>query len=77
MAADQGAAVVCFLELTLAPYLATAPDAFDLAAQDIGDGPTATFAREMASEGRTIDGLSPLSYEYWDDTLDGVADPQA
>jgi N-carbamoylputrescine amidase len=53
VANDAGAAVVCLQELTLAPYFATAPDAFDLAEryrEDIGDGPTTAFAREMAAE---------------------------
>ena len=52
-ATDLGAAVICLQELTLAPYFATAPDAFDLAErhiEDVGDGPTTTFAREMAAE---------------------------
>ncbi len=53
MAVGHGATVVCLQELTLAPYFAIKPDAFDLAEQyieDIGDGPTTAFAREMAAE---------------------------
>jgi N-carbamoylputrescine amidase len=52
-AADLGAAVVFLQELTLSPYFATAPDAFDLAdryREDLETGPTAGFAREMAAE---------------------------
>jgi len=52
-AAENGARIVCLQELTLSPYFATHPDRFDEAsafAESIPDGPTTTFAREIARE---------------------------
>jgi len=52
-AAENGARIVCLQELTLSPYFATHPDRLDEAsafAESIPDGPTTTFAREIASE---------------------------
>ena len=52
-AAGQGARLVCLQELTLSPYFAVTADALaDAAAmaEDIPDGPTTTFAGELAAE---------------------------
>jgi N-carbamoylputrescine amidase len=51
LAVAQGAQVICLQELTLAPYFAVTPDdrdAADAYVEDVGDGPTTEFAREMA-----------------------------
>ncbi|MFE3292740.1 nitrilase-related carbon-nitrogen hydrolase [Rhodococcus sp. NPDC059234] len=50
-AADLGAQVVCLQELTLSPYFATVPDNADAAnhSEPIPDGPTTSFARELAA----------------------------
>ncbi|MGW4532595.1 nitrilase-related carbon-nitrogen hydrolase [Nocardia sp. NPDC004340] len=50
-AALLGAQVVCLQELTLSPYFATVPDNAEAAAhrEAIPDGPTTTFARELAA----------------------------
>ncbi|MFC7449355.1 nitrilase-related carbon-nitrogen hydrolase [Rhodococcus daqingensis] len=50
-AADLGAQVVCLQELTLSPYFATVPDNTDAAnhSESIPDGPTTSFARELAA----------------------------
>src|ERR1700736_1715598 len=51
LAAANGARIVCLQELTLSPYFATHPDRFREAsafAESIPDGPTTTFAREIA-----------------------------
>jgi N-carbamoylputrescine amidase len=53
LAASQGAEVICLQELTLAPYFAVTPDdrdAADAYVEDVEDGPTIAFAREMAAE---------------------------
>lgn len=53
LAAAQGAQVICLQELTLAPYFAVTPDdrdAADAYVEDVEDGPTIEFAREMAAE---------------------------
>jgi N-carbamoylputrescine amidase len=53
IAAGQGARLVCLQELTLSPYFAVTADALaDAAAmaEDIPDGPTTTFAGELAAE---------------------------
>ena len=53
IAAGQGATVICLQELTLSPYFAVRPDDLESAqkaAEEVGDGPTTTFAREMAAE---------------------------
>ena len=53
LAASQGAQVICLQELTLAPYFAVTPDdrgAADAYIEDVEDGPTIEFAREMAAE---------------------------
>jgi len=53
LAAENGARIVCLQELTLSPYFATHPDHFEEAstfAESIPDGPTTTFAREIARE---------------------------
>jgi len=53
LAAGSGARLVCLQELTLSPYFAVVPDAQQRAAayaEDVGTGPTSTFAREMAEE---------------------------
>jgi N-carbamoylputrescine amidase len=53
IAADRGARIVCLQELTLSPYFAITEDAVEEAAgyaEVIGDGPTSSYAREMASE---------------------------
>ncbi len=50
MAAGQGAQVVCLQELTLSPYFAIVPDDRNAVAEDIPDGPTTSFAAEMAAE---------------------------
>jgi len=53
IAAGQGATVICLQELTLSPYFAITPDDQETAraaAEDVENGPTATFAREMAAE---------------------------
>ncbi|MFF0609820.1 nitrilase-related carbon-nitrogen hydrolase [Nocardia tengchongensis] len=50
-AALLGAQVVCLQELTLSPYFATVPDNPDAPKhrENIPDGPTTTFARELAA----------------------------
>ncbi len=50
LAAAEGAKLVCLQELTLSPYFAIVPDGPKDAAEDIPDGPTTRFAREMAAE---------------------------
>jgi N-carbamoylputrescine amidase len=53
LAAENGACVICLQELTLSPYFATHPDRRKEAAafaESIPDGPTTTFARQMARE---------------------------
>jgi len=53
LAAGEGAQVICLQELTLSPYFAIAPDDQETArafAEDVGDGPTSAFARELAAE---------------------------
>lgn len=53
LSADRGAEIVCLQELTLSPYFAVSEDRVEEAAQfaeDVESGPTATFARQMASE---------------------------
>ena len=53
MAAGEGAQVVCLQELTLSPYFAITPDgpaAAGVQPEELESGPTASFAREMASE---------------------------
>jgi N-carbamoylputrescine amidase len=53
LAAKNGARIVCLQELTLSPYFATHPDRRREAsalAETIPDGPTTTFAQEMARE---------------------------
>ncbi|MFN0154940.1 MAG: nitrilase-related carbon-nitrogen hydrolase [Gaiella sp.] len=53
LAAAHGASVICLQELTLSPYFAITPDDRDGAqahAEDVGDGPTTAFARELAAE---------------------------
>lgn len=52
LAAAEGARVVCLQELTLSPYFAVVPDDPEAAgrAEDVGDGPTTDFARDMAAE---------------------------
>jgi N-carbamoylputrescine amidase len=50
-AAGEGATLVCLQELTLSPYFAITPDAPSAAGaqpEEIPDGPTCTFARELA-----------------------------
>ncbi len=57
IAAGQGAGVICLQELTLSPYFATTPDNQETAqqaAEDVRDGPTTSFAREMATEFGTV-----------------------
>ena len=53
LAAENGARIVCLQELTLSPYFATHPDRRREAsalAESIPDGPTTTFARNIARE---------------------------
>ena len=53
MAAGEGARVVCLQELTLSPYFAITPDgpaAAGVEPEELESGPTASFARQMASE---------------------------
>jgi N-carbamoylputrescine amidase len=53
IAAGEGARVVCLQELTLSPYFAITPDgpaAAGVEPEELESGPTARFAREMASE---------------------------
>jgi N-carbamoylputrescine amidase len=53
IAAGEGARVVCLQELTLSPYFAITPDgpaAAGAEREELESGPTASFAREMASE---------------------------
>lgn len=53
LAASEGAEVICLQELTLAPYFAVTPDnrdAADAYIEDVEDGPSISFAREMAAE---------------------------
>ena len=53
LAASQGAKVICLQELTLSPYFAITPDAYQQAqstAELIPDGATTQFAKEMAAE---------------------------
>lgn len=57
LAASEGAQIVCLQELTLAPYFAVVPDAHDIAArylEEVGDGPTTEFARQMAEESGVV-----------------------
>jgi N-carbamoylputrescine amidase len=52
MAAGEGATLVCLQELTLSPYFAITPDGPGAAGaepEDVPDGPTTTFARELAA----------------------------
>jgi N-carbamoylputrescine amidase len=53
MAAAEGARLVCLQELTLSPYFAVTADAMGDAAaraEDIPDGPTTSFAAQLAAE---------------------------
>jgi N-carbamoylputrescine amidase len=53
MAAGKGATLVCLQELTLSPYFAITADgpaAAGAAPEAVPDGPTTTFARELAAE---------------------------
>ncbi len=53
IAAERGAEIVCLQELTLSPYFAVTEDRVEEAAsfaEDVEDGPTTGFAREMATE---------------------------
>jgi N-carbamoylputrescine amidase len=53
LAAAEGAAIVCLQELTLSPYFAITPDgpqAAGAAPEELQDGPTVSFARQLASE---------------------------
>ncbi|HEY4279187.1 MAG TPA: nitrilase-related carbon-nitrogen hydrolase [Conexibacter sp.] len=53
LAASEGAQLVCLQELTLSQYFAITPDgpaAAGAAPEPLEDGPTAAFARRMASE---------------------------
>jgi N-carbamoylputrescine amidase len=53
LAAGAGASMICLQELTLSPYFAITPDDQETArafAESIDDGPTVTFARELAAE---------------------------
>jgi N-carbamoylputrescine amidase len=53
LAAREGAAIVCLQELTLSPYFAITPDgpaAVGAVPESLQDGPTVSFARQMASE---------------------------
>lgn len=52
-AVAQGAALVCLQELTLSPYFAITPDgptAAGVAPEQVGVGPTSTFATALAQE---------------------------
>jgi N-carbamoylputrescine amidase len=52
LAAAEGATLVCLQELTLSPYFAITPDgpsAAGAAPEDVPDGPTCAFARELAA----------------------------
>ncbi len=52
LAGGEGATLVCLQELTLSPYFAITPDgpsAAGAAPEDIPEGPTCTFARELAA----------------------------
>jgi N-carbamoylputrescine amidase len=52
-AAAEGARVVCLQELTLSPYFAITPDgptAAGAAPEELENGPTVAFARELAAE---------------------------
>ncbi len=53
MAAAEGATLVCLQELTLSPYFAITaggPRAAGAEPEDVPDGPTTAFARELAAE---------------------------
>ncbi|HEV8152381.1 MAG TPA: carbon-nitrogen hydrolase [Solirubrobacteraceae bacterium] len=55
VAADQGATLVCLQELTLSPYFAVTPDGpvpggSGGMPEDVPDGPTCTFAAELAAQ---------------------------
>lgn len=53
LAVENGARIVCLQELTLSPYFATHPDRRTQAsslAEAIPNGPTTTFARQLARE---------------------------
>ncbi|MTD43913.1 hydrolase [Conexibacter sp. W3-3-2] len=53
MAAREGAQIVCLQELTLSPYFAIQPDgpaAVGAAPEDLEDGPTVAFARDLATD---------------------------
>jgi N-carbamoylputrescine amidase len=53
MAAGEGATLVCLQELTLSPYFAITadgPSAAGAEPEDVPDGPTTAFARELAAE---------------------------
>ncbi len=53
IAAGKGAEIVCLQELTLSPYFAVAPDRIEEASQmaeELESGPTASFAKAMATE---------------------------
>lgn len=53
MAAGEGARIVCLQELTLSPYFAVTPDgpqAVGAASEELGSGPTVSFARRAAIE---------------------------
>src|SRR5216684_3160244 len=52
LAAAEGARLICLQELTLSPYFAIEPDAFETArerAELIPDGPTCRFAARLAA----------------------------